>query len=116
MHMMMSILAQAAPGGGANPTAGSFLPFALMAGMVVFILLTSRSQKKREKRDRDNMHASMSKNDRVLTIGGVVGTIMSIKDEEVVLKVDESTNTKMTFRKTAVQQIISDDTATLGNK
>ncbi len=55
------------------------------------------------------MHARMAKNDRVLTIGGVIGTVLSVKDSEVVLKVDESTNTKMTFVKTAIQKIITDE-------
>ncbi len=89
-----------------NPMA-FFLP--LVLGMVVFMWLSSRSQKKREKRERDEMHARMAKNDRVLTIGGVVGTVIQVKDNEVVLKVDESTNTKMTFTKTAIQKVITDD-------
>ena len=67
------------------------------------------AQKKREKRERDEMHARIAKNDRVLTVGGVIGTIVSVKDTEVVLKVDESTNTKMTFLKSSVQRILSDE-------
>ena len=92
-----------------GPSGAAFLFPALLMAMVVFMLLSSRSQKKRERRERDEMHARLAKNDRVLTIGGVVGTIVSVKDNEVVVKVDESTNTKMTFVKTAVQRIITDD-------
>jgi preprotein translocase subunit YajC len=55
------------------------------------------------------MYARLAKNDRVLTIGGVVGTIVSVKEDQVVVKVDESTNTKMTFLKSAIQRIMSDD-------
>jgi preprotein translocase subunit YajC len=91
------------------PSGAAFLFPALLMAMVVFMLLSSRSQKKRERRERDEMHARMAKNDRVLTIGGVVGTIVSVKDNEVVVKVDESTNTKMTFVKTAIQRIITED-------
>ena len=87
----------------------SFMFPALLLGMVVFMLLSARSQKKREKRERDQMHAGLTKNERVLTIGGVIGTIISVKDNEVVLKVDESTNTKMTFLKTAIQRKLDDD-------
>ena len=92
-----------------QPGAGPFFMFALMIALVAFMLLTSRSQKKREKREREEMYARMAKNDRVLTIGGIVGTIISVKDNEVVVKVDESTNTKMTFIKTAIQRIITED-------
>lgn len=116
MNEMIMWLAQAGPAapapagpnsaqtGGAMP----FFPFALMIAMVAFIFLSARSQKKKEKRAREKMYTEMSKNDRVLTIGGIVGTVVSIKDDEVVLKVDESTNTKMTFLQSAIQKIISD--------
>ncbi len=45
-------------------------------------------------------------------LGGIIGTIVAIRDHELVLKVDESTNTKMTFIKDAVRQVIT-DTASL---
>ena len=108
MNVLMPLIAQQTPS-PAPPQGMSFLfPAALMA-LVVFMLLSARSQKKREKREREEMHNSLSKNDRVLTIGGVVGTVNSIKDNEVVLKVDEATNTKMTFVKTAIQRVITED-------
>jgi len=86
-----------------------FLCPALLMGMIVFMILSSRSQKKRERREKEDMYGRLAKNDRVLTIGGVVGTIVSVKDDQVVVKVDESTNTKMTFMKSAIQKILSDD-------
>ena len=108
MNDMVMLLAQAAPttqpGPAPSPTA--FFPIALMVGLVAFMLLSSRSQKKREKREREEMYARLTKNDRVLTIGGVVGTVITVKDTEVILKVDESTNTKMTFIKTAIQRVV----------
>jgi preprotein translocase subunit YajC len=110
MDVLMLELGQTtAPTGGApNPISGLF-PIALMLGLVVFMLLSSRSQKKREQRAKDDMYSRMTRNDRVLTIGGIIGTIMSVKDNEVVLKVDETTNTKMTFLKTSVQRILADE-------
>ncbi len=112
MSSLVSLIAQATPTGPSpnQPTsAASFLFPAMMLALVAFMLLSARSQKKREKREKDDMHARMAKNDRVLTVGGVIGTVVVVKDTEVVLKVDESTNTKMTFLKTSVQRIISDD-------
>lgn len=95
-----------APTGGGG--GGQFVFLALMVGMIAFMFLTSRSTKKREARKREELYASLSKNNRVLTVGGVIGTIMSVKDNEVVLKVDETTNTKMTFLKSAIQRTITD--------
>jgi len=82
---------------------------ALMFGLIAFMLLTMRSQKKREKRERADLFSRLSKNDRVLTVGGVIGTVVSVKENEVLLKVDESTNTKMTFLKSAIQRIVAED-------
>lgn len=110
MDVLMLLVGQTTtPTGGApNPMSGLF-PIALMLGLVVFMLLSARSQKKREQRAKDDMYSRLARNDRVLTIGGIIGTVMSVKDNEVVLKVDETTNTKMTFLKTSVQRILADD-------
>lgn len=101
-------LAQSAPPPSGAQNLAGILPIAILGGMLVFMMMTARSQRKREQRERDEMHARLARNDRVLTIGGIIGTIMSVKDDEVVLKVDETTNTKMTFTKTAVQRILGD--------
>jgi len=110
-NRVLSMLAQD-PVGPPKPAGdpGSMFLFAAMLALVVFMLLTSRSQRKREERDRQALFGRLSKNDRVLTVGGIIGTIVSVKDNEVVLKVDESTNTKMTFLKSAVQRILTDET------
>lgn len=113
MNVPALLIAQTAP---QTPSAMTMLfPAALMA-MVVFMILSSRSQKKREKRERDEMHANMSRNDRVLTIGGIIGTVLSVKENEVVLKVDESTNTKMSFVKSAIQRIVTDEQSLVDDK
>ena len=112
MTSLFSLISQTTPTGpapGGPSAAGTFFLPAMMLAFVAFLLLSSRSQKKREKRERDDMHARMGKNDRVLTAGGVIGTVVSVKDTEVVVKVDESTNTKMTFLKSSIQKILSDD-------
>ena len=121
MDVLMLMVGQTIPGqtaptgGSPNPMSGLF-PIALMLGLVVFMLLSARSQKKREQREKESMYSRMAKNDRVLTIGGIIGTVMSVKDNEVVLKVDETTNTKMTFLKTSVQRILADDPTSPADK
>ncbi len=107
MNFAHSLLGQTAPQGPSQSM--SFLLPALLLAFLVFMLLSARSQKKREQRQRDELHARMAKNDRVLTIGGIIGTVFSVKENEVVVKVDETTNTKMTFLKSAIQRILDDD-------
>ena len=111
MNFLFAVIAQT-PNTPPKPGGMAFLFPAFLMAMVVFMLLSSRSQKKRERREREAMFAGMSRNDRVQTVGGVIGTVLSIKDNEIVLKVDESTNTKMTFVKTSVQRILTSESTT----
>ena len=110
MYELLTILAQApnAPAPRAPGGMSFVFPAALLA-MIVFMILTSRSQRKREQRQKDEMHAGLTKNDRVLTVGGIIGTVIGVKENEVIVKVDESTNTKMTFTKAAIQRVLSNE-------
>ena len=82
----------------------SILPFVLM--FVVFYFLLIRPQQKRSKQ-RNAMLASVKKNDKVITIGGIHGTIVDITDEKVTLRVNE--NTKMTFERSAINGVESSE-------
>jgi preprotein translocase subunit YajC len=104
MLNLLMILAQAPEGNPNAPGIGSMLfPLVLMGGIFYFILIRPQSK---EKRRRADMLSGMKKNDRVVTIGGVLGTITSVRDDEVTLKVDESNNTKITFSRASIQRIL----------
>ncbi len=113
MNALIPFLAQAAqtnpttaPGPTGSPAPSMFLLPALFVGMLVFMMVMSRGQKKREREKKQSLLDNLTKNDRVLTIGGIIGTVSSVRDNEVVLKVDETTNAKMVFLKRAIQQVI----------
>jgi len=55
------------------------------------------------------MVASLKKNDRVRTIGGILGTIIDVRDDEIVLKIDEANNTKIRIIPSAVAQVLTDE-------
>ncbi len=94
----------APPGGGGAGT----IWIGLMLALVVFWIFTMRGSS-RDKKKRQVMLDNVAKNDRVLTIGGIVGTVVAVKGGEVVVKVDETTNTKLIFTRTAIQKILSDE-------
>lgn len=103
---LITLIAQTTqPGQGAPPPSpfGSFLMPLLLMGLIFYFLLI-RPQSK-DKKKRAVMLAALKKNDRVVTIGGIVGTVLSVKDDEVTLKVDESSNTKITFLRSAIQTV-----------
>lgn len=81
-------------------------PFVLM--MIVFFWVLNGPRRKEEKR-RKEMISNLKRNDRVLTRGGILGTVVGLKDNEITLKVDESNNTKMTLMRSAVEQVMGED-------
>ena len=109
------VAATGADGAGADGTgtgtaagqggSGEFLIY-LLIPMVLLMFIFSAFGQRKEKKKRDALLSSIKKHDRVRTIGGVIGAIVEIKTDTVVLKVDESSNTRMTFSRDAVQQVI----------
>ncbi|HRX86675.1 MAG TPA: preprotein translocase subunit YajC [Phycisphaerae bacterium] len=100
----------ASPGGGAptgSPAGGMNLLIGLAFFFGIFYFVLMRGQRKQQK-ERKSLIDNLAKNDRVLTIGGIVGTVATVRDNEVVIKVDESSNVKMTFLKTAIQRVITE--------
>ena len=94
----------------AQPDAGGsgmFLFFIILPVVLIFLwLFMANPQKKQEERLR-NMLNSLEKNDKVMTVGGLIGTVHSIDKEqnEIVLKVDESNNTRLRFHLTAINTV-----------
>ena len=93
------------PGGPMGPD--FLLILVLIVGVfIIFSLFGSRKQKKQ----REHMLSAIKKHDTVQTIGGVIGSIVEVKNDQVVLKVDESSNTRITFARSAIQQVLNSDT------
>ena len=83
------------------------IPFwVLIPLMVVMVFMLFRGPQK-QKKQRKQLAQSLKKNDRVQTIGGIIGTIVNIKGDEVTLKIDESNNTKITIVASAIGKNIS---------
>jgi preprotein translocase subunit YajC len=71
--------------------------------ILVFYFLVMRPQNKKQK-EAKKMLESIRKGDRVVTIGGLRGTVVTVKDDVVVLKVDD--NTKLEYSKSAVATVL----------
>ena len=79
----------------------------LLGAMILFSFINAR----REKKKRSDLLGNIKKHDKVLTIGGIVGTVVELKDDSLILKVDETSNTRITFTKSSISQVIPQDTA-----
>jgi len=111
-NLSHDLLAQSTqPGTGQPPPSmwSSFLMlFAPMLLVWYFLILRPQSAQKKE---RASMLSAIKKNDRVCTIGGVLGTVVNVKDDEITLKVDESNNTKITFQRSAISRVVVSEPA-----
>lgn len=78
----------------------SLLPLILIFAIFYFLLI--RPQQKRQKQ-RNAMLQALKKGDKVITIGGIHGTIVDITEERITLKVSDTT--KMVFERNAVNAV-----------
>lgn len=74
----------------AQQSAPSWSPMLLMVGMfVILYFFMIRPQQKRSK-EHQAMLKTLSKGDKVMTSGGIFGSVVGVKDDRVVLRVDEN--------------------------
>ena len=77
----------------------SFMPLIFI--FVIFYFLLIRPQQKRQK-DLQKLVENLKKGDRVVTVGGLIGTVSSIQNNYVVIKVGEGDQTKLEVMKSAI--------------
>ena len=68
---------------------------------------------KRQEHQRQALLSALKKNDRVVTSGGIIGIVASIKEkeDEVTLKVDESSNVRLRVTKSSIARILGGEEA-----
>ena len=90
--------------GGAGSASGSLgmslLPF--LAIIVIFYFFLIRPQNKKQK-ETQKMLDALKKGDKVITIGGIHGTVSSVKENTVIVKVDD--DCKLEFNRTAISSV-----------
>jgi len=94
------------PSGGGDAGQGlmsTLLMFALIIGIFYFMIL--RPQQKRAK-DRQKLLDALKKGDKVVTAGGMYGTIAGIEEKTVLVQVAD--NIKMKFERSAITSVVSE--------
>ena len=116
------LLAQQAEttGGDASPPAGatgesggnplqSLIPMVFIG--IIFYFIVMRPQLKAQKNKRkqhEHLMANLKKNDKVVTIGGIIGTVAEVSDDRVTLKIDDKTRVR--FTRNSIQDLLADTT------
>ena len=97
---------------GAAPKNDGFIWVILPPLAIIAVLyLVMDSPQRRDRAKRDAMMKNLKKDDRVVTIGGILGSVANISQDgkEVTLKVDDGT--RIRFRRTAIAEVLSGEPA-----
>ncbi len=106
------LLAQAvaAPGEAPPPLSSQllqYLPFVPVLLLFYFMIIRPSQVQERKKR---TMISQLKKNDRVLTLAGIYGTVVSIDNEgdRVVLKIDEDGKVRVAFARSGIARVLTE--------
>ena len=105
MNNLLNVLLMTQPTGDQNPIM-SFLPLLLI--IVVFYFFMIRPQMKKQK-DLRKYRESLQKGDKVITTGGIYGKINALKDNHIIVEIDD--NVKIKIDKSAILKDSSDISA-----
>ena len=103
MNVFSFLLDGTASGDAAGGLDMTWIWIVFIAAMALFIFFGYRRNKK-EEREYNNMRDSLMVGDEVTTIGGIIGKIVSIKDETFVLETTKD-RTKIRFLKGAIKRV-----------
>ncbi|MBF0243872.1 MAG: preprotein translocase subunit YajC [Planctomycetes bacterium] len=87
-------------------TLGNFFPLILMVGLMIYIVYSGQ---RKEKKKKEQLMGALAKDMKVRTIGGVLGKVDEVRQNDVVLVIDERSNARITFSKSAIASIETGD-------
>lgn len=102
LPMLMGTMETSAAGGSGQMVT-TFVTFGLV--ILIFYFLIIRPQNKKQKESKKMIEA-LKKGDKVVSIGGVHGIVVSVKEQSTIVKVDD--NTKLEFSKSAISSVVSE--------
>lgn len=85
-----------------------FFPVIMIGILFYFMLIRPERKKSAEAAD---MLKTLKKNDHVVTVGGIYGTVVNVQENSdiITIRVDENTNAKLRVRRSAISGIVKDD-------
>ncbi|GHT74294.1 hypothetical protein FACS1894124_3970 [Spirochaetia bacterium] len=106
LYQLMGVPPEGAAAGGGGSFITTLIPFALI--IVIFYFFIIRPQNKKQK-ETQKMLSALKKGDKVVTIGGLHGTIDKVKESTVVIRVDD--NAKLEFSRSAISSVTAEGKA-----
>ncbi len=98
---MVHFLAEAAPQGGNSLM--MFLPYILIFAVIWFLMIRPQARKQK---DHQRMVAALQKGDRVVTSGGVHGTVTDTREESGTLWIKIADNVRVEIERNSIQRVL----------
>ena len=95
------MLAQAQGGAGAQSGGNPIFMIGFMAIFIIFFYFVVIRPQNKQRKEMQKMLEALKKGDKVVTIGGIIGKVASVKDNVVTIRVNDS-NTEISFEKNAI--------------
>jgi preprotein translocase subunit YajC len=108
LNLLTVILGDAAPPAGQTNSPGLLMIGYVIILIAMFYFAAIRPQSKRAK-EQASMLKTLKQNDRVTTTAGIVGTIVTVREDTLVIR---SEDTKLEILKSAVAGVVPAKTAT----
>ena len=102
---MAAILLQATGGGGFG---GFLIPLGLMFAIMYFMVIMPQQ---RQRKKVQSMLAELKSGDKVITNGGIYGTINGIDGDSVILKISSEPQVKIRIARAAIAQVEASEDA-----
>lgn len=92
-------------------TAPSLLesPMIPIFAIILILWIFMFRSKRREDSKKKVLLSAIKRGDRVQTIGGILGKVVEVEKEKILLKVDESSNTKIWFSRNAIFRVVAEE-------
>ncbi|MFZ5517493.1 MAG: preprotein translocase subunit YajC [Candidatus Zhuqueibacterota bacterium] len=106
LFSIMLHMGNQAAGGSASSQLGLFLPMILIFVIMYFLIFRPQAKKQKEQR---KMIEALKKGDKIITIGGMYGQVVGLKEKEGTILVKIAENTKIELVRSSVARIIGSE-------
>jgi preprotein translocase subunit YajC len=98
--------AGAPPPASESPFGGMWVPLLLCMAVFYFVMI---GPERKQRKKRESMLANLQKGTKVMTTGGMYGTVMQIADQTVTLQIADGVRVR--YALSAIQSVLDEETA-----